>query len=62
MFKSSRTRVVDAEREGCPITFSKEQIMERARAMILGNCKVTIAKTAARLGIDVARPWCKPLV
>jgi hypothetical protein len=36
--------------------------MERAEAVILGNCRVTIADIAARLGINVARPWCKPLV
>jgi hypothetical protein len=36
--------------------------MERAQAMILGNCTVTIAEIAARLGSIVARPWCKPLV
>jgi hypothetical protein len=33
-----------------------------AQAMILRNCTVTIAEIAARLGINVARPWCKPLV
>jgi hypothetical protein len=34
--------------------------MESAQAMILGNSKVTIAEIAARLGMNVARPWCKP--
>jgi hypothetical protein len=38
------------------------QTVERAQAMIHGNCRVTIAETAARLGINVARPWFKPLV
>jgi hypothetical protein len=33
--------------------------MERAEAMILENCRVTVAEIAARLGINVARPWCK---
>jgi hypothetical protein len=27
--------------------------MERAQAMILGNCRVTIAEIAARMGINV---------
>jgi hypothetical protein len=35
--------------------------MERAQAKILGNCWVTIAEIAARLGINVARPWCNHL-
>jgi hypothetical protein len=35
--------------------------MERDQAMILGNWRVTIAEIAARLGIYVTRPWCKPL-
>jgi hypothetical protein len=36
--------------------------MEGAQAVILENCTVTIGEIVARLGIDVARPWCKPLV
>jgi hypothetical protein len=36
--------------------------MERAQAKMLGNCKVTIVDTAARLSIDVACSWRKPLV
>jgi hypothetical protein len=30
--------------------------------MILGKWKVTTAETAAKLGINVACPWYKPLV
>jgi hypothetical protein len=33
-----------------------------AQAAILGNCRVTIAEIAARLGINVTCPWAKPLV
>jgi hypothetical protein len=62
MFKSSRTGVVDAGRWGRPSTSTSEQNLERAQAMILENCWVTITKIAARLGINVARPWCKLLV
>jgi hypothetical protein len=36
--------------------------MEHAKAMILGNYRITIAEIAERQGINVARPWCKPLV
>jgi hypothetical protein len=62
IFKNSRTSAVDAERQECPSTSTNEQNMERAQAMILGNCKVTIAEITARLGIIFACPWCKPLV
>jgi hypothetical protein len=36
--------------------------MERAQAVILGSCRVTIAEIFARLGINVGCPWCKSLV
>jgi hypothetical protein len=36
--------------------------MERAEAVIVGNCRVTAEEITARLGIGVARPWCKLLV
>jgi hypothetical protein len=62
VFKSSGTSVVDADRLGCPSTSANEQNMKHAEAMILGNSGVTIAEIAARLRINVARPWCKPLV
>jgi hypothetical protein len=41
---------------------TNEQNMEHVQALILGNCRVTVADIAARLGISVARPLCKPLV
>jgi hypothetical protein len=52
--------MVDAVRYGCPYTYTNEQNMECDQAMILG--KVTIVDIATRLGINVAHPWCKPLV
>jgi hypothetical protein len=36
--------------------------MEHVQAMILGNCRVTIVEIAARVGINVSRPWSKLLV
>jgi hypothetical protein len=36
--------------------------LERAQSVVLGNRRITIAEIAARLAINVARPWCKPLV
>jgi hypothetical protein len=36
--------------------------MQRAQAMILGKCRVTTAETAEKMGINVARPWYKPLM
>jgi hypothetical protein len=60
MFKCSQTSV-DADRQGRPCTSTNEKDMERAQAVILGNCRATTAETAARLSINVARPWCKPL-
>jgi hypothetical protein len=41
---------------------TKGQSTDRDQAMILGNCWVTIEKTAARLDIAAARPWLKPLM
>jgi hypothetical protein len=60
MFKSSRTNVADAGRY--LINIHRRTNMERAQAMILGNYRVTVAETAARLGINVTCPWCKPPV
>jgi hypothetical protein len=58
MFKIGRTRTVDAEGyEHPPAHQQMEKNMERAQAMILGNCTVTTEGIAATLGINVARPW-----
>jgi hypothetical protein len=62
MLKSSQTCVVGVDRQGHPSTSTNEQNMKRAQAKILGNCRVTTAEIAAILGINVARPWCKPPV
>jgi hypothetical protein len=35
--------------------------MKCAQAMILGKCKVTAVEIAAKPGIHVAHPWCKPV-
>jgi hypothetical protein len=48
-------------KERRPSTPTDEQNMERAEAMTLGNCRVTIAEIAAILDINFALPWCKPL-
>jgi hypothetical protein len=52
MFESTWTSVVDGNRYRHPSTSRNEQ------NMILENCRVI----SARLGINVAHPWCKPLV
>jgi hypothetical protein len=39
-----------------------KQNMECSQTMILGNFRVTIVEIAARLGINVAHLWCKPLM
>jgi hypothetical protein len=62
IFESIRTSVIDADRQGRPSTSTNEKNMESAQAMILGNWRVSIAEIAARLGINVVRPWCKPIV
>jgi hypothetical protein len=61
MFKSSQTNV-DADRRGHPSASANEQNIECVQAIILGNCWVTVAESAARLGINVAHSWCKAAV
>jgi hypothetical protein len=61
MFKNNRTNAVDADSQRRPSTTTNEQNIECAQAMILENCTVTIAEITARLAINVARRWCKPL-
>jgi hypothetical protein len=34
--------------------------LERVEEKIFENCRVNVAEIAERLGINVARPWCKP--
>jgi hypothetical protein len=36
-----------------PHSQTNKKNMESAQAMVLGNCRVTIAEIAARLGIDL---------
>jgi hypothetical protein len=62
MFKNSQTSVGDAYRKGSPSTSTNEQNMVHIQAVILGNYRVTTAEIFVRLGINVAHPWCKPLV
>jgi hypothetical protein len=40
----------------------RKKNMQRAQTIISGNCVVTTAEIAAKLGIIVARRWCRLLV
>jgi len=52
MFKNDRTIVMDAERSGRPSTSTTDEKLEKARAIILTNRRVTIQEIALQLGIS----------
>jgi hypothetical protein len=64
MLKSSRTSVVDADRQGRPSTSTDEQNIKRAKAKILENCRITTAEIPGilEIGHTFPRPWCKLLM
>jgi hypothetical protein len=61
-FKSSRTSVCWCRQVRTPIHVHRLIEHGSAQAMIFANCRVSTANISERLGLNVARPWCKPLV